>query len=125
MTRLLLLLFPRAWRDSYGDEAAELLEASTKRRRDQLDLVRAAAILQLTRLHKDVSMRRTLGFTAALCTVAGTLATAWAATQTRDGLIEVPGHWWGGLALAPLLLGLGLGLIAVVAAGLGRWRRVA
>jgi hypothetical protein len=41
MTRL-LALYPRWWRDRYGDEMRALLEHAPRRRRDRLDLARGA-----------------------------------------------------------------------------------
>lgn len=35
-------LYPRAWRDRYGDEMEALIEAAKLRRRDRIDLVRGA-----------------------------------------------------------------------------------
>ena len=42
MTMRLLRLYPRAWRDRYGDEFAELLAARPPSLRDRLDIVRGA-----------------------------------------------------------------------------------
>lgn len=38
----LIGLYPRTWRDRYGDEMAALIEARRLRRRDRIDLVRGA-----------------------------------------------------------------------------------
>jgi hypothetical protein len=38
----LMSLYPRAWRDRYGDEMAVLIEVAPLRRRDRVDLVRGA-----------------------------------------------------------------------------------
>jgi hypothetical protein len=44
---------------------------------------------------------------------AGIVSVLWASTQMTHGILELPSHWWGGLAAAPLVLGIllvGLGL---------------
>jgi len=113
MTSPLLALFPRRWRDRYGAEVAEMLATSTTPHRDRLDLVRTAATVHIDRLRKKTAMRRAILLSSFLLIVVGILTTSRAAAQTRFGLTEVPMHWWGALALTPLLLGA-VGVLIVV-----------
>jgi hypothetical protein len=83
MTGSLLRLYPRAWRERYGDEFAELLEARPPSLRDQLDIVLGAIDARMNpqlpghRPARTASMRDRLLAIGAI--TAGVLFSLWAA----------------------------------------------
>ena len=48
---------------------------------------------------------------------AGVIPALWAAGELMGGILEIPHHWWSGLAMVPLLIG-----VAITAFGLVRIR---
>lgn len=48
---------------------------------------------------------------------AGVIPALWAAGELMGGMLEIPRHWWSGLAMVPLLIG-----VAFTAFGLVRIR---
>lgn len=64
-----------------------------------------------------MSSRTTLAIGVALM-VSGAIGAVWSATELTNGLVEIPQHWWSGLATLPLLVGAVLMLL-----GLGRRTR--
>jgi uncharacterized protein YjeT (DUF2065 family) len=113
MTRLLLWLFPRAWRASYGREVGEMLAGSQRPWRDRADLLRAAAAVRGRQLvdtlleRTDTTMRNLRAAGIGLVAV-GLAGVAWVIPQLADGIIELPFHWWSSLAALPLVAGTAL-----------------
>lgn len=117
--RLLLWLFPRGWRTRYGEEVAELFRSRDRHLLDVVDLVVTALSLrvegavrllerEVRKMERRLKLVRVAGGVAAALMVVGIGTTWWAMTELADGLRELPSHWWSGLAMAPLLLGLAL-----------------
>lgn len=117
--RLLLWLFPRGWRTRYGEEVAELFRSRDRHLLDVVDLVVTALSLrvegavrllerEVRKMERRLKLVRVAGGVAAALMVVGIGTTWWATTELADGLRELPSHWWSGLAMAPLLLGLAL-----------------
>lgn len=107
MSRL-LLLYPRRWRRRFGAEVDQLLTSSKTPVADRLDLLLAAPRVWLdnptTEGAMDVLVRLRLVSAAVLG--AGTALSAVAVAQLRDGLRELPLHWWSGGAVGLALLGV-------------------
>jgi hypothetical protein len=99
--RLLLRLYPRSWRDRYGDEVLELLEKSQRPIRDSADVAVRAVILRAA----DLGRHR---WAAVLLVVIGVEGLLWSVPQLQDGLTEVPMHWWSTLAVLPMAVGLAM-----------------
>jgi hypothetical protein len=115
MSRL-MALFPKSWRERYGDEVVELLADSRTPVRDRADIILAAVRVRLDAAQlapEEVIVRTHLA--AAALVVLGAVGGMWAAANLTDGVVEIPGHWWSSLAVAPLLAG---GLLELVT-----WRR--
>ena len=111
--RLLLRLFPREFRDRYGDEVLELVERNESRPRDAADLVRAGLSMRCHQLARRLRQRTGL--------VAGTAPMALAAGGSAALLVgcAVLGAVAGGAG------GLYAGAVAVLLAGPGRSTRAA
>jgi hypothetical protein len=105
MTRL-LRLFPREWRERYGQEVEEALEHSSRPARDRLDLVRAAVSVrgQDVRSRLERAVRRAgLGvLSGAALVLAGAAGTWWSQANLSGGVGEIPRHWWSTAACLPL-----------------------
>jgi hypothetical protein len=43
-----------------------------------------------------------------LLSIAGAIGVAWSAGQLTNGLVEIPGHWWSSLMVAPGFVGVDL-----------------
>lgn len=105
--RRLIRLYPRSFRGRYGDELSDLLAASDCPGRDALDLLVHAAVV-----HLEVPMSRPIR------TATGAVATVMlvfcglALGELRDGVVEVPQHWWS--ALAAIGAATSVGVSAVV-----------
>jgi hypothetical protein len=116
MRSLLLLLFPRRWRERYGAEVDDALQASTRPVRDGLDLLASVPSAWLgevdARLGRRPGLRRRLEVAGAVLAVAGAVASAWAVTALRDGIVELPSHWWSTAAAVPLACGVGIVAVA-------------
>jgi len=112
--RRLLRLYPRDWRDRYGDEVSDLLARSDRPRRDTIDLVMCALSERLGRLarrRKETPMK--LRVTAAVLVALGVAGAIWSTPQLMHGWREIPQHWWSaGATLLPLAAGLVLALVA-------------
>ncbi|MEX2238291.1 MAG: hypothetical protein WEB00_12235 [Dehalococcoidia bacterium] len=108
MIGLLLRLYPRAWRDRYGEEVAAIMEDSDRRALDHLDLALGAVI---ARMEENMVVAK---WSALVLWSVALLGLGFAIADLRDGYREVPNHWW---SAAPLALAL------VVAAGYlsARW----
>jgi hypothetical protein len=116
MSGLLLRLFPRAWRAAYGAEVADMLARSRRPWRDRADLLRAAVEARGDRVDELLEERmdtlRNLRIVAAGLVALGLAGGVWATGQLRDGVLEIPLHWWSTLAVLPLLAGIALGAVA-------------
>lgn len=110
----LLRLFPRFWRERYGDEFLALLESTHLTRRHVIDVVRAAAGEWLVRtLSGRVLIALGLSTAATACALALQALVTTPPTITHDG---------GGTLIAPpwpVTLGFARGLL--IFAGVGRW----
>lgn len=100
MTRL-LWLFPRDWRDRYGDQVEDMLRSSDTPVRNSFDVVRAAVLCrlnklcrltklcrlnklcQLTNALKEKMMRRLVLIVSAVLLVTGVVLTSLAADRCR------------------------------------------
>jgi hypothetical protein len=133
--RALLHLYPRAWRERYGDELVALLEDRPPSPLDLVDLVRGAFDARLhpqlpgaqpaTPERKNPMSDRLPGFAAiggGLLFLSGVAMVGLAPLPTFDGYRET------GLALPAILLGLPLIDVALIAAAVrrrgGAWGRV-
>lgn len=112
MTTGLLRLYPRAWRERYGDEFAELLSARPPSLGDRLDIVRGALDARVhpqvgsPRLERTVAARDRL--LAAGGVTAGVMFSAWA------GMIIVLQPRWGAMGSVDetlLALSYGAGML--------------
>lgn len=123
MSRL-LALYPKAWRDRYGDELASVLEERPASLRDRLDLVRGAidahrhpelasrgAPEPFAVAANDAVVGRRLGFAALLGAVSWTLT--WL-VMSLGPIVQDPGgfSYRDGSAALPLLLLAGALLVA-------------
>lgn len=131
----LLRLYPRAWRERYGDELLALLEDRPPSPLDLIDLARGAFDARLhpqlpgtqpaTPERKNPMSDRLLGFAAiggGLLFLAGVAMVGLAPLPSIDGYRET------GLALPAILVGLPLIDVALIAAAVrrrgGAWGRV-
>ena len=106
----LLRLYPRWWRDRYGDEMTALLEARRLRRRDRVDLVRGAFDAHL----RGAEPGTTPGFAIVAALVAGA---AWTIVGVASTGGPVPPDWPGYLeATLPIAV---VGAVAILVASLG------
>lgn len=110
MTRL-LRLFPKEWRQRYGDEVTEMLAMSTRPWRDRADLVAVAALVRAER----IGSMRILPFVAALLIAAGVAGGIWSSTQLADGFAEIAQHWWSTLAVLPAAVGAAVAVAVRIA----------
>lgn len=90
MIKVILLLFPRWWRERYGNEAASLVVT----KEDAMDLVRAAL---RTRLEAEMNtlVIGVVYVAAALCLWLFGYTTG----QLAGGPAETFEHWWSSLAV--------------------------
>ena len=108
--RRILRLYPRWWRDRYGDEMTALLEARRLRRRDRVDLVRGAFDAHL----RGAEPGTTPGFAIVAALVAGA---AWTIVGVASTGGPVPPDWPGYLeATLPIAA---VGAVAILVASLG------
>jgi hypothetical protein len=113
--KLLIRLFPRWWRESYGEEIADHLAHSCRPGRDRLDLLFALALMWADDLRR-FPMPPTLIWTraaAAVFAATGAATTLWATSELDGGVTDLFQHWWStSAALLPLTA-------AVAVAGFG------
>ena len=102
----LLRLYPRAWRERYGDEMRDLLEQRPPTRSDAVDLVRGALDAHLHPTHASL-----VPAIAAL-----TAGAAWTVVAFAVLVEPVPPDWPGLLAwtLPLAVLAVGAGLVALL-----------
>ncbi len=114
----ILRLYPRAWRERYGDELVALLEESPPGPLDQLDLIRGALDARLhpqvpgavTSPEQEIPMRqRQLGIVAAIGGIAWILAVVSIFVLPR----QPDGYWDFGPAQFGLALGIAMTGIAI------------
>jgi hypothetical protein len=109
-----LRLFPRWWRERYGEEIADHLAHSSRPGRDRLDLLFAMALMWADDMRR-CPMQSTLAWTrtaAAVFTAGGAATTLWATSALEGGVTDLLQHWWSTAALLPLTA-------AVAVAGFG------
>lgn len=60
-------------------------------------------------------MKRTAGIAwfGLMLIATGTLPALWAAAEVTGGALDVPRHWWSSLAIAPLVIGIGVTAIGI------------
>jgi hypothetical protein len=103
--RPLVRLFPRSWRERYGDEIADHLARSAHPVRDRLDLLMALVPVWVDDQHRRLPMsisRAHVRIAAAALGAAGIVTTALAASQLQDGVSDLGRHWWSTAAALPL-----------------------
>jgi hypothetical protein len=112
-------LFPRDWRERYGEEIDDLLARSRRPIRDRLDLLisaigahRREAFRLLAERPRLLKAARALACLFVLIGIASGLSMQ---PRLSHGLLEIPGHWWSTIAVLPTILGLGLASVS--------WRR--
>jgi hypothetical protein len=93
MKRWLIRLYPRWFRDRYGDEIAELLARSTHRTGDSLNVAFHAILLRTEKLMNH-SIRRL----ADLFVVAAAFGLGFVLNDLEHGVVEIPDHWWSSFA---------------------------
>lgn len=116
--KVLIRLFPRSWRERYGEEIADHLAHSTRSGRDRLDLLIALAPMWSDR--RRLSMHAThrwpriaAAAAATVGAVVGIVTTLWATSELEGGVTELLDHWWSTLAVlvpviaAVMVLGVG------------------
>ena len=105
MSRILLWLAPAEWRRCYGPEVLDLMAGSDRPVADRANLFWTCLGLRVSSLTKGVHMRRSMVVASAGMLVLGV---AWAVAATprlRDGVVELPGHWWSAPALVLMVAG--------------------
>jgi hypothetical protein len=95
MTRWLLRLYPKAFRDRYGDEVVELINRSDHPRRDALNVAVHASRLRLKTL-----IGRPLRHLLDVIVVLAVFVLGYTVNDLHGGVSEVHHHWWSSFALA-------------------------
>jgi hypothetical protein len=99
MTRWLLRLYPKHFRDRYGDELAELFSRSDRQTRDVLNVIAHAG-----RLRMETLMIRPLRHVLNALVVVTVFVLGYVVNDLQDGVTEVGRHWWSSLALVATLV---------------------
>ena len=102
MTRWLLRLYPRWFRDRHGDELADLLADSTHRRGDVLNIAVHAG-----RLRWESAMSRPLRLLADAVVLITVFGLGYIINDLEHGVTEIGRHWWSSIALVVTVLGIG------------------
>jgi hypothetical protein len=106
---LLFSLLPASWRDRYGAEVHDLLDASGWRLRDILDVVWLGLTLRTEALRRLSMIYYTIGLLLLGAGVAGGL---WSAAELTNGISDIHEHWWSTAAfVGPAAAGSSLLLI--------------
>lgn len=108
--RWLIRVYPRQWRERYGEEVADLLRCSGNPVRDTADVLRHAVLAWL-----EVEVVRVTTLVAA---GASLVLLGFAVGQLADGVGEIHRHWWSGGALAAAVV-----TVAVAVTGERRMHR--
>jgi hypothetical protein len=103
MTRWLLRLYPRWFRDRYGGELAELLADPTHRRRDSLNVV-----VHASRLRLEYIMSRPLRLVADVFVIIAVFGLGYVINDLEHGVTEIGRHWWSSIALVAAGLSIGV-----------------
>ena len=113
MKRLLLRLYPRRFRERYGDEIDDLLGGATLR--DAADLVRGAASERIAGLRRPHARPvKALVLAAALTAAGGLVWLGYVIAGLAGGIAALPRHWW---SVLPLLVLAVAGAVGFSAAG--------
>ncbi len=102
MTRWVLRLYPRWFRDRYGDELADLLADSDHRLGDVLNIAVHAA-----RLRWESVMSRPLHLVADAVVVIAMFGFGYIVNDLEDGVTEIGRHWWSSLAVVVAVFSIG------------------
>jgi hypothetical protein len=102
MTRWLLRLYPRWFRDRYGDELAGLLADSTHPLRDAINVAAHAA-----RLRSEYAMARPLRSLADAVVLVTVFSLGYIVNDLENGVTDIGRHWWSSIALALTVLSIG------------------
>jgi hypothetical protein len=102
MTRWLLRLYPRWFRERYGDELAELLASSTHRLRDVLNVAVHAG-----QLRWEIVMSRRIRYLADAVVLVTVFGLGYIVNDLEDGVTEIGRHWWSSIALVVTVLSIG------------------
>ena len=94
MIRWLLRLYPKQFRDRYGDELVELIERSDHPRRDAVDVA-----LHAGRLRLETLMTRSLRHLLDVVVVVAVFGLGYAVNDLQGGITEILRHWWSSFAL--------------------------
>lgn len=84
--RRVVRLYPKRWRERYGDEVSELLARSQRPRRDHVNVV-VHAVMAWMELP-------VVSLVLAIAAAASLLQFGYALGQLSNGLDEVHRHWW-------------------------------
>lgn len=106
--RYLARLYPRTWRDRYGQEVAELLAASPHPWRDGINVAACAAVAWL-----EVPMIKVIVLLSAVITL---VLFGFAVGQLAGGVPEIARHWWSSASAGVAACALGAS-ISVLAEG--------
>jgi hypothetical protein len=95
MTRWLLRLYPKAFRERYGDEVLEMINRSDHPRRDALNVAVHASRLRLQTL-----ITHPLRHLLDVIVVLAVFDLGYTVNDLHGGVSEVHHHWWSSFALA-------------------------
>ena len=102
MTRWLLRLYPRWFRDRYGDELADLLADSTHGLGDVVNIAVHAG-----RLRWESAMSHPLRLVADAVVLITVFGLGYIINDLDDGVTEIGRHWWSSIALVVAVLSIG------------------
>jgi hypothetical protein len=102
MTRWLLRLYPRWFRERYGDELAELLAGSSHRLRDTVNVTFHAG-----QLRWETVMSRPIRYLADAVVFVTVFGLGYVVNDLEDGVTEIGRHWWSSVALVVTVLSIG------------------
>ncbi len=105
MKRILLRLYPRAWRERYGEEVLDLLASSHRPVRDSADWPPGPSPCAPAMWPPGCAA--TAGPPSSWVVI-GLQGLLWSVPQLQEGIVEVPMHWWSSLAASPLVAGLAM-----------------
>jgi uncharacterized membrane protein YeaQ/YmgE (transglycosylase-associated protein family) len=102
-------LFPRQWRERYGDDIDDQLRDSARPVRDRLDIAVSAIGARwrnlATVLARQPRLLSAARAAAGVLVLVGIVGGVWAQARLAHGALEIPGHWWSSLAVAPAVVG--------------------
>jgi hypothetical protein len=102
MTRWLLRLYPKPFRDRYGDELAEFIADSNHLARDVINIAAHAIRLRLETLMRI----RPLRHLANAFVVATAFVLGYVVNDLEGGVTELGRHWWSSIALVLIALSI-------------------